>query len=108
MNLIQKEMLLKAARLDCTVEGADAESPLEVKKDGKNICTIHSDKMTFQRGEDDTLLDQLIDIYHTVQEYTTAYEKAPSLKRWRITSCSPSSTERCLRQGIWALTAFSS
>ncbi len=47
MNLIQKEMLLKAARLGCTVEGADADSPLEVKKDGKNICTIHSDKMTF-------------------------------------------------------------
>lgn len=47
MNLIQKEMLLKAARLGCTVEGADADSPLEVKKDGKDICTIHSDKMTF-------------------------------------------------------------
>lgn len=80
MNLIQKEMLLKAAKLGCTVEGADADSPLEVRKDGKNICTIHSDKMTFQRGEDNTLLDQLIDIYHTVQEYTTAYEKAPELK----------------------------
>ncbi len=80
MNLIQKEMLLKAAMLGCTVEGADAESPLEVRKDGKNICTIHSDKMTFQRGEDDALLEQLIDIYHTVQEYTTAYEKAPELK----------------------------
>ena len=80
MNLIQKEMLLKAARLGCTVEGADADSPLEVRKDGKNICTIHSDKMTFQRGEDDALLEQLIDIYHTVQEYTTAYEKAPDLK----------------------------
>jgi len=34
MNLIQKEMLLKAARLGCTVEGADADSPLEVRKDG--------------------------------------------------------------------------
>ncbi len=44
MNLIQKEMLLKAARLGCTIEAADADSPLEVKKDGKNICTIHSDK----------------------------------------------------------------
>lgn len=49
MNLIQKEMLLKAARLGCTVEAADADSPLEVKKDGKDICTIHSDKMTFKR-----------------------------------------------------------
>ena len=47
------------------------------EKDGKDICTIHSDKMTFKRGEDDTLLEQLIDIYHTVQEYTAAYEKAP-------------------------------
>ena len=36
--------------------------------------------MTFKRGEDDTLLEQLIDIYHTVQEYTAAYEKAPELK----------------------------
>lgn len=80
MNLIQKEMLLKAARLGCTVEAADADSPLEVKKDGKDICTIHSDKMTFKRGEDDTPLEQLIDIYHTVQEYTAAYEKAPELK----------------------------
>lgn len=34
MNLIQKEMLLKAARLGCTVEAADANLPLEVKKDG--------------------------------------------------------------------------
>ena len=58
MNLIQKEMLLKAARLGCTVEAADANSPLEVKKDGKDICTIHTDKMTFKRGEDDTLLEQ--------------------------------------------------
>ncbi len=80
MNLIQKEMLLKAARLGCTVEAADSESPLEVTKDGKKICTVHSDKLTFQRGEDDTLLEQLIEAFHTVQEYTTAYEKAPELK----------------------------
>lgn len=80
MNLIQKEMLLKAERLGYTVEAADANSPLEVKKDGKDICTIHSDKMTFKRGEDNTLLEQLINIYHTVQEYTAAYEKAPELK----------------------------
>lgn len=95
MNLIQKEMLLKAAKLGCTVEGADADSPLEVRKDGKNICTIHSDKMTFQRGEDNTLLDQLIDIYHTVQEYTTAYEKATELIRNPCSQCgTPHSTDR--------------
>lgn len=80
MNFIQKEMLLKAARLGCTVEAADADSPLDVKKDGKDICIIHTDKMTFKLFEDDTLLEQLIDIYHTVQEYITAYEKAPELK----------------------------
>lgn len=80
MNLIQKEILLKATRLGCTVEGTDANSPIVMRKEGKNICTIHSDKMTFQRSEDDMLLNQLIDTYHIVQEYTTAYEKAPELK----------------------------
>ena len=108
MNLIQKEMLLKAARLGCTVEGADAESPLEVRKDGKNICTIHSDKMTFQRGEDDALLEQLIDIYHTVQEYTTAYEKAPDLKAVENYKLLSEFNGTVLAARDMALTAFSS
>lgn len=38
MNLIQKEMLLKAERLGYTVEAADANSPLEVKKTARTFA----------------------------------------------------------------------